>query len=188
VPRFAVVDLETTGLHPSSERIVEFGVLQIDADGTSRLESFLVNPGRRIPPAATRVHGIADRHVHAAPPFAKRAELVATLLEDRVVIGHNVGFDLSFLAAEMHRAGVPWETPARLDTLYAARRTLRALRSHRLDTLREHLALDSGPAHRVDGDITATWHLARLLATHDQAFAAAGIPPLGEIPAWLLQR
>ena len=66
---FTVFDVETTGMSPVYERIVEIAALRIDKDGSEKRFSTLVNPGKRIPYAVSRVHHITDAMVCTAPSF-----------------------------------------------------------------------------------------------------------------------
>jgi ATP-dependent helicase Lhr and Lhr-like helicase len=102
---FAVVDVETTGLAVGrGHRVVEIAVVRCRADGS--VEDFwhtLLDPGRDVGP--TRVHGLSMVDVIGAPSFADVAGEVASRLEGRVLVAHNVPFDLGFLRSEFARAG-----------------------------------------------------------------------------------
>ena len=68
---FAVVDVETTGLSPAQgDRIIEIALVRREPDGSREGWSRLVDPGRPIPPRASKVHGILDDHLLGAPAFA----------------------------------------------------------------------------------------------------------------------
>jgi DNA polymerase III subunit epsilon len=102
---FAVVDLETTGLYPSTDRVVEVGIVHLNT-GTEITGQFctLINPGRDVGP--THHHGIKAADVHDAPTFAAAAATIWQLLTGRVLVAHNADFDVRFLAAEFRRCGV----------------------------------------------------------------------------------
>ncbi len=107
---FAVLDLETTGLSPRTDRIVEVAVVRLDLSGSVVSEfCTLVNPGRDIGP--TRIHGVRASDVATAPRFAEIAGLLLSELAGHLPVGHNVRFDLRFLDAELGRlgAGLPHE-------------------------------------------------------------------------------
>jgi DNA polymerase-3 subunit epsilon len=102
----AVVDVETTGLSPRMDRVVEVGVVLLDSRGEVEGEfETLVNPGRDVGP--TGLHGISASDVVDAPAFADVAPHLRSLLAGRVVVAHNALFDLRFLAREFGRAGLP---------------------------------------------------------------------------------
>ena len=111
--RFAVVDVETTGLFVGRhDRVIEIGIISLDEDG-NLLESWgtLVNPGRDLGP--TDIHGIRGRDVEGAPTFAEIVGDVSQRMAGRVLVAHNARFDSGFLEAEFQRSGhsfpaCPW--------------------------------------------------------------------------------
>src|ERR687886_2108778 len=84
----AVLDVETTGLSPRTDRIVELGVVLLDDRGEVEAEfETLINPGRDVGP--THLHGIRAADVAEAPSFAEVAPYLRSLLSGRVVVAHN---------------------------------------------------------------------------------------------------
>ncbi|MGZ5970037.1 MAG: 3'-5' exonuclease, partial [Polyangiales bacterium] len=105
----AVLDTETTGRDPQTDRIVEIGiVVGIRGEVVKRL-NWLINPGIPIPDAAREVHGIGDDDVKDAPTFDKIAGEVAEALRGVVPAAYNATFDRSFVAAELSRSGLVLE-------------------------------------------------------------------------------
>ncbi|MPZ83282.1 MAG: hypothetical protein GEV28_23970 [Actinophytocola sp.] len=102
---YAVVDTETTGLSPKyHHRIVEIGVVLVDRKGTLVDEwCSLVNPERDLGPQ--HIHGIRASDIRRAPTFADIAGDLAERLAGRVVVAHNLSFDLRFLTSEFLRIG-----------------------------------------------------------------------------------
>lgn len=110
----AILDLETTGLSPAADRIVELAVLRISPGGDvlERVRRF--DPEIPIPPEATAVHGITDEDVAGKPPFAARARSLAALLDPCDLAGFNLRrFDLPMLVAEFRRAGIVFDVSER---------------------------------------------------------------------------
>ena len=100
---FAVLDLETTGLDPSVDRVIEVAVVRCDPRGRVESEwSSLVHPERD--PGPTAVHGITPTDLTAAPRFAELVETLDEQLDGAVVTAHNLAFDAAFLDAERTRA------------------------------------------------------------------------------------
>jgi DNA polymerase-3 subunit epsilon len=115
----AVVDVETTGLSPKMDRVVEVGVVLLDSRGDIEGEfETLVNPGRDVGP--TGLHGISASDVVDAPAFSDVAPHLRSLLAGRVVVAHNALFDLRFLAREFARAGLPTPLSPSLCTMRLA--------------------------------------------------------------------
>jgi len=97
MPNFVALDIETTGLDPQREAILEIGAVRFNGRRVEQEWSTLVNPGRRVPTFITQLTGISNQMVAQAPPISDvRAEL-EDFVGDAVIIGHNVRFDLSFL-------------------------------------------------------------------------------------------
>jgi DNA polymerase-3 subunit epsilon len=88
---FAVVDLETTGLYLSTDRVVEVGIVHLDANAEVTGQfCTLINPGRDVGP--TNLHGIAAADVYDAPTFADAAATLWQLLAGRVLVAHKRRF------------------------------------------------------------------------------------------------
>lgn len=101
----AVVDLETTGLYPGGDRIVELAVVQIQPGKAPALVlDTLVNPRR--PVSATEIHGITDADVADAPRFEELAGNLASAIAESVFASYNVYFDAKFVQAELGAVGV----------------------------------------------------------------------------------
>lgn len=99
-------DLETTGTDIGRDRAVEIGLVRLEPDGRRTEWVRRVNPEMRIPPEATRVHGITDEDVRDAPKLGEIADELLALLAGADVAGFNsLGFDWPFLAAELERIG-----------------------------------------------------------------------------------
>ncbi|MFC2032560.1 exonuclease domain-containing protein [Chloroflexota bacterium] len=108
------VDVETTGLSPYSDRIVELSILKIHPDGAKEYKSHRVNPGVSIPAETTAIHGITDADVASEPMFQQYAKSVREFLEDCDIAGFNVlKFDLPFLEAEFARASIEFSRQGR---------------------------------------------------------------------------
>lgn len=158
---FAVVDVETTGLHATSgDRIVEVAVNRIRADGTV-LSSMttLVNPGRDTGPA--HIHGIRERDVRGAPAFHEIAGDVLELLRGAVLVAHNARFDLSFLDAEISRLhgirapSLKLSLPV-LCTMKLSYRAAPLLKRRSLGSCCEHFGVPLSNAHSAWYDAIAT--------------------------------
>lgn len=154
---FVVVDLETTGLDPASDRITEVGAVRVrGGEVLGELRTF-VHPGRSIPPAVTTVTGITDAMVADAPPEAAVLGHVLGFLAGAVLVAHNAPFDVAFLRRAARRTGHPEPELVVLDTARLSRRLLRdEVRDHRLATLARHLRARTTPEHRALADARAT--------------------------------
>ncbi|GIL28947.1 exonuclease domain-containing protein [Actinocatenispora comari] len=169
---YAVVDVETTGLHPGRhDRVVEVAVVQLDAAGvrTGEWES-LINPGRDVGP--TDLHGVTGKQVLAAPRFERIAGDLAALLAGRVLVGHNLRFDSDFLRHEYQLMGVdaPVGVVAGLCTMRLSGWFLPGS-SRSLGACCAAGGVEHTAAHTAMGDAAAT------AALFQRFLAAAGAPP-----------
>ena len=110
----AFIDLETTGLDVSSDRIVELTILKIHPDGKEELKSHRINPGIPIPAEATDIHGITDADVVDEAHFQQYSHGICAFLDGCDIGGFGVKwFDLRVLEAEFRRAGVQFSRKGR---------------------------------------------------------------------------
>ncbi len=91
------VDIETTGLDPEKDAIIEIGAVRFNERRVEAEWSTLINPGRRIPPFVTHLTGITDQMVLQAPPIQDAVGDLSAFVDNSPVLGHNVAFDLAFL-------------------------------------------------------------------------------------------
>src|SRR5688572_23937383 len=145
-PRLAFVDLETTGLSPTLDRITEIGIVTVDGDQASEWTTF-VNPGGRPSRRAQFYNGIDEALVEAAPSFKELAAEVANKLAGRLFIAHNARFDYNFLKAGFERVGIEFYAQA-LCTVMLSRKLYAGRLHHDLDSLMERHGLPCEVRHR----------------------------------------
>ncbi|HCM59856.1 MAG TPA: DNA polymerase III subunit epsilon [Bacteroidales bacterium] len=108
-----ILDLETTGVNITTDRIVEFSALKVSPGGAEEWLTLRLNPGIPISPEATRVHGITDAEVANEPHFRDVARRIASFLEGCDLAGFNsMKFDIPILCEEFLRVNVDFN-PAR---------------------------------------------------------------------------
>ncbi|MBD25118.1 MAG: DNA polymerase III subunit epsilon [Candidatus Marinimicrobia bacterium] len=123
--REIILDTETTGLDPGAgHRVVEVGCLELENHvATGNEYHVYLNPERDMPYEAEAVHGLSIEFLSTKPLFSDIAEEFINFLGDSDIVAHNAGFDLSFINAELKRAGHPAILPERtIDTVKLARR------------------------------------------------------------------
>jgi DNA polymerase III epsilon subunit family exonuclease len=160
---FTVFDVETTGMSPVNDRIVEIAALRIDKDGYQTRYQSLVNPGCLIPAKAMQVHGITDAMVANEPGFTQIGYEFLDLAKDSILVAHNARFDLGFLQESLARCGLPLWKGKTLDTLKFTRQAYSGLPSYSLQNLRRTFQLDDiaeeMQAHRAGADVEWTAQL-----------------------------
>jgi len=110
----AFIDLETTGISITNDRIIEIAIVKIAADGTRLVKRKLINPGMPIPAGSTAVHGITDEMVKDAPSFKQVANECKQFMDHCDIGGYNSNrFDIPMLIEEFLRAGIEFSTEGR---------------------------------------------------------------------------
>ena len=103
----AFIDLETTGVNLSTDRIVEIAIIKVLPDGERQVKSKLINPEMPIPKQTTDIHGITDEMVKDAPTFKQSGNEIKQFLENCDLGGYNSNrFDIPMLMEEFLRAGM----------------------------------------------------------------------------------
>ncbi|MBA2276516.1 MAG: GIY-YIG nuclease family protein [Chloroflexia bacterium] len=157
---FVVIDVETTGLRPTRQRVIEVALVRFRG-GTEvdRFES-LVNPDTRIPNFIVGLTGITDTHVVDAPRFENIATQVVEFIGHGLLVGHNISFDANFLNAELKRCDRLPLINERLDTMGLAVRLLRQVRKPSLDRVAVAVGLTPRKIHRAGVDAALTGEVA----------------------------
>lgn len=176
---YTVLDTETTGFLPEDgDEVVALGAVHVVGGRVRPHEVFerLVDPRRPVPAAATKVHGITDEMLRGQPLLDEVLPQFARFAEDRVLVGHNVAFDLSFLRSREERTGVRLDQPV-LDTLLLDAALHPDHETHDLEAVAARLGVDVIGRHTALGDALVTAEVfVRLLSL----LRAQGISTLGE--------
>jgi DNA polymerase III epsilon subunit family exonuclease len=160
---FVVLDVETTGLKPTQQRVIEVALVRVSPHGAPIRWSSLVNPGRPIPAYISQKIGIRDAMVADAPEFRSIAPTIVEIIEELPVVGHNVGFDLSFINMELMRCGLPRLVNTPVDTLTLTSRLVPEARRLNLADVAKAMGIDARQAHRAMSDAETTLEVFRLL-------------------------
>ncbi len=160
--QYAIVDIETTGLSPSTEKITEIAILIHDGTKVTETFSTLINPEMKIPYRITQMTGINNRMVEDAPKFYEVAKKIVEITEDRIIVGHNVRFDYGFIRSEYKSLGYEYQRQT-LDTIKLCRKLIPGQPSYGLGNLCKSLKIDNHARHRAEGDALATTRLFELL-------------------------
>jgi len=150
---FVLVDVETTGLNPSSEYICEICVQVFCKGALTEQYCTFVKPSKDIPEETRRIHGISRNMVEPAPTFAMIADELTAYIEGKVACGYNVGFDLDFVSQEFQRIGKPFLKPAAVDLLKICRDVLPGLAGYSLSSVGAALGFSIVNLHRAYPDV-----------------------------------
>lgn len=155
----AFIDLETTGVNISNDRIVEIAIVKILPDGTRQVKRKLINPLIPIPTGASDVHGITDDMVKDAPSFKQVANEIKQFMDNCDMGGYNSNrFDVPMLIEEFLRAGVSFSVDGR--KLVDVQKVFHMMEQRTLGAAYKfycNKVLDG--AHSAEVDATATWEV-----------------------------
>lgn len=176
---FVVFDTETTGLRPhGGDEIISIGAVKVAERHIRTEASFdaLAHPGRAIPAASSKIHGITDAMVTGRPPVREVLADFHRFAGDGVLVAHNAAFDLAFLTRLEEAAGVHFSNPV-LDTLNLSRHLHPNETDHSLDAVAERYGIALEARHSAWGDALAT---AEVFVRQLAELEARGTLTLGE--------
>jgi DNA polymerase-3 subunit epsilon/ATP-dependent DNA helicase DinG len=163
-----VLDIETTGLDPHRDAIIEIGAVKYDGNQIVGKWQSLINPQRAIPPMITQLTGINNRMVASAPLITEKIQDFTDFVGDLPVIGHNISFDMAFLKLHHNFDNNPVN-----DTFEIASVILPSAPRYSLASLVDVLAIKNLSPHRAQEDADATLEVflrllgkARVLPAH----------------------
>lgn len=157
VDSYVVVDIETTGLSPSDNEILEIGAMKIDEYGEIFTFTTLIKVDFPIPEFITQLTGIHDGMVMDEGIEIKEALLAFDeFVKDAILIGHNVNFDINFLNDKYHKQLDKSLSNDYIDTLRLSRRFLKGLPNHKLSTVVQALEIEYAGHHRALADVKMT--------------------------------
>lgn len=158
VSSYIAVDLETTGLNPKVDKIIEIGAVRvIDGNITARYETF-VNPYRKLEERVIALTGIRDDQIESAPGINTVIGEFLEFSKDLPILGHHVIFDFSFLKRAAVNEGKEFERQG-IDTLKLARRFMPPEEKKNLKAACEYFGIRQEKNHRALWDSIAAHNL-----------------------------
>ncbi len=155
----AFIDLETTGINISTERIVEIAMVKISPDGTQQVKRKLINPLIPIPKASSDIHGITDEMVKDAPTFKQAANEIKQFIDNCDLAGYNSNrFDIPMLIEEFLRSGMEFTLDGK--KLLDVQKVFHMMEQRTLGAAYKFYCNKSlENAHSAEVDATATWEV-----------------------------
>ncbi len=188
---YTIIDIETTGGNNKSGKITEIAAFK--HDGTKVLDKFttLVNPLVPIPPFITKLTGISNEMVAAAPEFDEIARELDVFTANSIFVAHNVNFDYGFIREEFRKLGMEYRRKT-LCTVQLSRSTFPGLASYSLDKITRELDISLNGHHRAEADAQATVFLfEKILSEQSQAGlfdAHYGMPDVDQLNSPLITK
>lgn len=165
VTTFVCFDIETTGLNPQQDKIIEIGAVKVIDKKIVEVFRKLIHPQMKLPAIITNITGITDQMLEGA----EREEIVIPqfleFTKDFVVLGHNIMFDYSFIKTAAVRMKMEFNKTG-IDTLELSRHLHKDLESRSLENMCRHYQIKNNNAHRAYDDAKATALLYVQLCNH----------------------
>ncbi|MCM8829883.1 MAG: 3'-5' exonuclease [Candidatus Omnitrophica bacterium] len=158
IPELVVLDVETTGLDPEKDRIVEIALISIKNGEIEDKFVTLVNPEVEIPLDVSSIHGITPVDTKDAPFFRDIAGKVLNIINKKTLLVHNADFDIPFLKKELRLCGLELSGIKIIDTLAIARNHF-CFPSNSLSNIAAYYKIDTSGSHRAEADAMMTYKI-----------------------------
>lgn len=153
---FTCIDIETTGLSPAFDDIIEVSAIRVENGRITATFSETINVGRPLPPFITALTGITDKELKKSNSAENVLTRFCSFVGGDILLGHNVNFDINFLYDKcLEITGILFENDF-VDTLKIGKRLLPHLKHHKLDDLAEYYSIPPRSLHRALGDCEMT--------------------------------
>ena len=153
---FTAFDIETTGLEPRTDHIVEIGAVKFDKNGLAARFSALINPGIAMPPEAEKVNNISDEMLRGKPSLDTVLPDFLFFIRNTILMAHNAPFDCGFINGKLKKNPASKNIDAGphsiVDTLVFSRESFPGRRSYSLQNLAADLRINVLDAHRAEDD------------------------------------
>ena len=174
VKNYVCVDLETTGLNPKKDRIIEIGAVRVRDGKVTDTFQQLICPRQQIEERVEKLTGITQQDLEGKPSIQEILPQIGEFLGEDILLGHSILFDYSFLKRTFTNEKIPFERQG-IDTLKIARKYVTDCSSKKLESLCQHYGI-THQAHRALGDALATVELYQKLA--EQYFEEESFSPI----------
>lgn len=162
---YVAIDLETTGLDPKRERIIEIGAIRVEGGEITERFSTFVNPCMELEPRIVELTGIRDEMLMSAPEIGDVIGEILAFCGELPLLGHHVIFDYSFLKRAAVNAGYTFERNG-IDTLKLCRRFMPGEEKKNLAAACTWFEVEQEEAHRALGDAVSAHRLYQKLKEH----------------------
>ncbi|MFA7550224.1 MAG: PolC-type DNA polymerase III, partial [Sedimentibacter sp.] len=156
---FVVFDLETTGLNPKNDHIIEIGAVKISNRKVIDSFSTFVHTDRKLPEKIIELTSITDDMLVGQPDIGDALPAFLDFAKGSVLVAHNAKFDVGFIREKAKVLSIENYNPSTLDTLELSKALIKDVKNHRLNTLTKKLGISLLNHHRAVDDANATGQL-----------------------------
>lgn len=157
VDEYIVLDLETTGLSPNYDEIIEFSGLRIKDGNIIEELSMLIKPEYKVSGFISNFTGITNEMLEDKPSIDLVIDEIIDFLGDSVLLGHNTHFDVNFIYDNYARLRDKSFENNYMDLLSIVRKLYPEWKNHKLSTVATNLKLTNLPTHRSMSDCLSTF-------------------------------
>ena len=154
--KYIAFDIETTGLDPMYDEIIEIGAIKIENGREVQVFNTLVKPEYEINEFISKLTGITNEVVKKSPSIDEVLSKFIEFIGDLIILGHNVNFDINFIYDNLVKFNMKPITNDFIDTLRLSRRLLPELKHHRLSDLADYYNINAVGSHRSLKDVRMT--------------------------------
>lgn len=159
VDDYVLLDIETTGLSPQSDDIIEIGAIKVRQNQIIGQYESLIKINRRLNPFSTKLTGITDEMLKNGKDVTTALEEFVDFAGKDIIVGHNVNFDINFIYDKCERYLDTYFKNDFIDTMRIAKKVLPNSPNYKLGTLAEHFDIDYSQAHRGLKDVEITYEV-----------------------------
>ncbi len=156
---YVIVDIETTGLNPAADEIIEIGAIKVENKEIKDVFNKLVKPERPVPPNITDLTGISQDILVSELPIKPVISKFVSFIGNSIVVAHNADFDTSFLKNNIKKWLNKDIDNFIVCTLMISRDILPNLENHKLHTIGRYFGLETANRHRAIGDSELTYQI-----------------------------
>ncbi len=159
VDNYVLLDIETTGLSPLKDDIIEIGAIKVEKDKIVDEYSSLIKIDRKLDPFIIQLTGITDKMLKEGKSTEIVLKEFLNFLGDNVIIGHNVNFDINFIYEKCKKYLGTYVINDYIDTMQVAKKAIPNSINYKLGTLAKRFEIDYSNAHRGLNDVEITYHV-----------------------------
>ncbi|MFL5786345.1 MAG: PolC-type DNA polymerase III [Bacteriovoracaceae bacterium] len=175
---FCVIDLETTGGNPETEKIIEIGMVKVENRKVTEERSFLINPEKDIPDFVQKLTGIKKADVEHSPKIEEVIDEIVQFIGGSILVAHNTSFDVPFLNGVLKKLKKPLLENKVICTNIMTKYMIPDIMSSNLNYMSQIFGIPHSQAHRAIEDARAT---GRLLLKYMEIFESKNIRKVNQL-------